>query len=317
MSCNDYIDLICLEMDEEISQEQRITLQTHLKECENCRRFREAIREISMAVAQEEIPPANLARNVMKKIHLLKKSETDKKKKGKILVFRYGAAAVAAALLIVVGLKAGTTPKNALKLAAMTTDSAAGAASSMEAPEAPFSDPILAEETVESVERPEEEAAPLMTFSAAADATNGSVEVPKSSRSKPMPTEEAVEFPEEEVAPLMTISDAEMGPVSNDMPAIAFANSLDGIFDPDENLLLAASDAEEILADVLQISEILYTVEEETLSPEYIVRIWEADELVEYWLWTDGNKLCWVSPDSEPAVSPVSADEFLRLLGIN
>ena len=98
-------ELICAELDGELTAEQKAELDAHLEECERCRAFREAMSAIEGVSARYlSEPPAELTANVMAAV----RAEASKKKKGRILAFpgRSLAIAAAAALVLWAGVRA-------------------------------------------------------------------------------------------------------------------------------------------------------------------------------------------------------------------
>lgn len=95
MGCEYYLELIGREADEELSGTERAALSAHLAECESCRRFAAALRAIHEGLAEEAEVPAGFAESVMAKLPA--------KKKNVIPFRRWGSAAAAAVLVVVLG----------------------------------------------------------------------------------------------------------------------------------------------------------------------------------------------------------------------
>lgn len=95
MGCEYYRELISLELDGELEDAGRAALSAHLSECEDCRRYAAALREIAGGIAEEAEVPADFAESVMAKL--------PKKKKNVIPFRRWGSIAAAAVLAIALG----------------------------------------------------------------------------------------------------------------------------------------------------------------------------------------------------------------------
>ena len=124
-------ELICAELDGELTPAQAEELRAHLAECERCRNFREAMAAVEGVPARYlPEPPAQLAADVMAHIRAQKRQT---KKKGKLLPFpgRSLAAAAAAALV----LWAGARATNLFSPKASTYSAAGAAAESVQAEE--------------------------------------------------------------------------------------------------------------------------------------------------------------------------------------
>lgn len=95
MGCEYYRELISLELDGELEDAGRAALSAHLNECEDCRRYAAALREIAGGIAEEAEVPAGFADSVMAKL--------PKKKTNVISFRRWGSIAAAAVLAIALG----------------------------------------------------------------------------------------------------------------------------------------------------------------------------------------------------------------------
>ncbi len=103
MNCVDYLELIELHIEGQLTPEQETLLQSHLAECDECRALLSAYEEIQAGVASLEAePPERFASGVMYRIMKETDGAPAKKKRfafGPIT----GIAAVAAALALLVG----------------------------------------------------------------------------------------------------------------------------------------------------------------------------------------------------------------------
>ena len=62
--CEKYMDLISEELDGELSKEEKADLYAHLGQCENCRRYRDALMAVEDALVNDLAgPSASLAKS--------------------------------------------------------------------------------------------------------------------------------------------------------------------------------------------------------------------------------------------------------------
>lgn len=165
--CTHFEELIGAELDGELSEDERQALHAHVAECENCRRYREALQSISGVLAEDmKEAPVELAENVMAQIRG-KTAQT--KKKGRIIPFRTWGMVAAAAIVVIVGLQT-VGPGRAKDAQTAGEVEAPMAKMAMAAPMAPAAaEPEAAMEMAEAEEAPAER----MLFAADADAGNG------------------------------------------------------------------------------------------------------------------------------------------------
>lgn len=127
------MDLIGLLADGEVDAERQKTLQAHLSECTLCCRYQDAVLCISAGVAEEDPVPESLAANVMQAVRAQAQM---KKRRGRIIAFRYGAIAAATVLVILTGVRAGLgrtdAPMSTRSVSAMPAAGAEEAPQAME-----------------------------------------------------------------------------------------------------------------------------------------------------------------------------------------
>lgn len=104
MTCEEALVLISGHIDQENTPEEEAMLQAHLESCEACRSVMDAFLDIEKGISQLEEPPAELRENVMKTI----RAESSARKKK--AVKRWSGIAVAAALVVVIGIGAMGLP---------------------------------------------------------------------------------------------------------------------------------------------------------------------------------------------------------------
>lgn len=274
-------ELICAELDGELTEEQRAELDAHLRECEQCRAFRQAMSAIEGVSARHlSEPPEELTANVMAAI----RAEAGRKKKGKVIAFPGRSLAVAAAAALV--LWAGVRAVNVLRpkgLAAPAPMMAAAVESDASAPaEAPEEVTEEApEEAVQAREYAEEEAPDM--GEARADASVKAAGGPLFSNA--MPTHGAAQesLPREET--LCRISDRN-GPLRE----LPFRELPEGLLVPDRPC--AGVDRE----------------------PDYILLVYVTeDDPKEYRFWEQDGVMV-VETDTGEVGFTVSAEDFKELV---
>lgn len=147
MNCEEYRALISCAVDGELSEEERRLLDAHLRECADCRAYRDALAALSEELQKGVEAPAELRTRVMDSVR------ADVRKKKLRRFTRYGSLAACVVLLLSLGLLPGGkgAAKEAeapmLMQAAGSTESAATAdmwtaeCESAAAPAAPMPEP--------------------------------------------------------------------------------------------------------------------------------------------------------------------------------
>lgn len=167
-------ELICAELDGELTPAQREELDAHLAACPRCRSFREAMAAVEGAAARNlPDPPAELAANVMAAIRAEAKG---KRKKGRIFAFPARSLAVAAAAALV--LWAGVRMTDAFRPKGASSAAAPMLSASQVTEEAPReAEPAEAYDSAEAEIQTESAGAAEIPAQAAPEADTGRVSV--------------------------------------------------------------------------------------------------------------------------------------------
>lgn len=267
-------ELICAELDGELSAGEAAELRAHLEGCERCRAFREAMAAVEGVTARNlPAPPAELTANVMAAVRAEVKN---KKKKGKILSFPGRSLAVAAAAVLV--LWAGV---RATDLFSSKSSSGPMMAAAVETTGAAVDEGVEAE-TVQSREYASEEAA---TDSAEAPAEEPAAGTGSIVDNDTPPTQGAIANVRPSGTILCQISSKDG--VLRSLPKAALPK---GLLAPDEPC--EAPDRE----------------------PDYIIRIFVPNgDPEEYWLWEEAGTMI-VETNTGEIGYTVSAEIFSALL---
>lgn len=71
-NCDYYMDLISAELDDALTEAEKADLYAHLSQCENCRRYRDALLSVEDALENDlAVPPATLAKSVMARVEAM------------------------------------------------------------------------------------------------------------------------------------------------------------------------------------------------------------------------------------------------------
>ena len=74
-NCEKYFDMISAYADDELNEDEKAELESHLSECEECRSILETYREISAEIIQDtEEVPESFAAGVMDKVSSYEKN---------------------------------------------------------------------------------------------------------------------------------------------------------------------------------------------------------------------------------------------------
>ncbi len=133
--CERYRELIGAELDGEATEAERAALSAHLETCEDCRRYRDALRAVSGALREDLAePPETLTFAVMSKLELNEKLRRQREQPKRFTPWRM--AGLAASLLIIAGLglaighsQGGAAAAQPRAAYAVTADAAASDAS--------------------------------------------------------------------------------------------------------------------------------------------------------------------------------------------
>ena len=130
--CEKYMDLIGAELDDALTEEEKADLYAHLSQCENCRRYRDALLSVEDALANDLAePPATLAKSVMARVEAMPAHGSGKqtKKTNRIHILRSirSASLVAVAVFAIWAGVNIFSPKGAAKSAPAAMDMAAAA----------------------------------------------------------------------------------------------------------------------------------------------------------------------------------------------
>ena len=107
-NCTQMQELISRMLDEELSRDEREALRRHLEDCPDCRTMYEAFSAVSGELREDLVePPESIRENVMSE---LRREQMVKRNRRS---WRTALAAVAAALLVAVGLRAAILNRNA------------------------------------------------------------------------------------------------------------------------------------------------------------------------------------------------------------
>lgn len=131
-NCEKYQDLISEELDGELSEAEKADLYAHLGQCENCRRYRDALLSVEDALANDLVePPVTLAKSVMARVEAMPAHGNGKqtKKNNRIHILRSirSASLVAVAVFAIWAGVNIFSPKGAAKSAPAAMDMAAAA----------------------------------------------------------------------------------------------------------------------------------------------------------------------------------------------
>lgn len=279
-NCDEILDLISAELDGELAEEEKAALYAHLEQCENCRRYRDALREMSDALENDLAePPAALAQNVMERVSAV---SAPAKKPARIRYLRplRGAALAAVAVLAIWTGARLFAPKGATA-SAPTAAADMAAAESAESP----AETMLGED-----------------MSRAAGASGATA-----------PYAEPAEAP---AAP-MEMPAAEEGPTEGEF-AYSDAGTANSLVSWVEvyrrgELLLQTDDM--ALLDFLQ-EEVLFAVDSVDIpegEAEYVLLLCREDGSVEsVTIWFMDDALCWHRDTQEIAcLSPVTTENFI------
>ncbi len=278
-------ELICAELDGELTAEQKAELDAHLRDCGQCRAFREAMAAVEGVSARHlSEPPADLTVNVMAAV----RAEANRKKKGRIIAFpgRSLAIAAAAALVLWAGVRAADIlrPKGMTAAAPMAAETESVGAAYENAPEEPE----------------------LMMDSAAAEAREVPEEAPELEAPAAPPAESSEEPP---AAPAG-------GLVGNAIPSYGTG----GKSAPTDETLCQISDRNGPLRELL-LSELprgLLVPDKPCAAPErepdYIILVYVPEgDPKEYWLWEQDGRMI-VETDTGEIGYTLSVKTFRKFL---
>ena len=277
-------ELICAELDGELTAEQKAELDAHLRDCGQCRAFRESMAAVEGVSARHlSAPPADLTANVMAAV----RAEANRKKKGRIIAFpgRSLAIAAAAALVLWAGVRAADVlrPKG-MTAASMAAETESAGAAYENAPEEPV----------------------LMMDSTAAEAQEAPEEAPEPEAPAAPPAEPSAEMP---AAPAG-------GLAGNAVPS----NEARGGSAPSGEALCQISDRNGPLRE-LPLSELPRGLlvpdkpcTEPDREPDYIILVYVPEgDPEEYWLWEQDGRMI-VETDTGEIGYTLSVKTFRKFL---
>ena len=284
-NCDYYMDLISAELDDALTGEEKADLYAHLSQCENCRRYRDALLSVEDALENDlAVPPATLAKSVMARVEAMPAhgsvKPTKKTNRRPILRSIRSASLVAVAVFAIWAGVNIFSPKGAAKSASAD---AAPAAMDMAAEAAP------AEAMLEDS---------MTRAMGAAEPTENS------------PAEAALPMEAPAEAPMAMLPDTE--------ESVAYSAEYESTACVDvykDGELLLTTDDEAFFALVQ--SELM-TAAEPMEIPEsdvdYTLTLFYPGGNVEYVaLWLSGDNLCWLFDGEETAFrSSVNPTEFLN-----
>jgi len=288
-NCDYYMDLISAELDDALTEAEKADLYAHLSQCENCRRYRDALLSVEDALENDlAVPPATLAKSVMARVEAMPAhgsvKPTKKTKRRPILRSIRSASLVAVAVFAIWAGVNIFSPKGSMKGA----DHAAPAAMDMAA---------------------ETEAAPAESM--AEDSMTRAMGAAEPTENSPAEAALPMEAPAE--APMAMLPDTEE---STAYAAECESSACVDVYKAGE--LLLTTDDEAFFAFVQ--SELM-TAAEPMEIPEsdvdYTLTLFYPGGNVEYVaLWLSGENLYWLFDGEETAFrSSVIPADFLHWIG--